>query len=241
VAVSNKEVKSSREMPLDIDLDADDRLPLDLDVNSMHRFRESTRRNRAPKPMAATSIKVGSEIVNCITLWSPAADTSKAAYSVPVSVVANNDKTVLIQSLAADTEQFQKISFAECVNRAVISPDGSLLATISDDPFLYIHERRRINKSSNQNLDHEWVKLCRIQLEGQGKVEEQHEMKGCFAVCFSISGRYLAVATQYGIIQIFEVDSITESGSLLAVFTTSRPCPGMIALPCLDRHRDDIC
>lgn len=236
VAVSLADIKASREAALDVDFDADDRLPLDLDINSMHRFRESARRNRVPKPMTAKSAKVGMEIVNCITLWMPSAGVSRTAYTIPVSVVANNDRTVIIQSLSEDAETLQKITFPACVNRAVISPDGFTLATISDDPYLYIHERRRIERSkeswinaSNPNLDYEWVQMCRIQLEGQGRAEEQHEMKGCFAVCFSSTGRYLAVATQFGIIQVFEVGTITESGSLVAVFTTSRPCAGIRA------------
>jgi WD40 repeat protein len=48
-------------------------------------------------------------------------------------------------------------------------------------------------------------------------------MRGSFAACFSKSGKYLAVATQYGLISVFDVESLPEPISPLVVFTSSRP------------------
>jgi hypothetical protein len=48
-------------------------------------------------------------------------------------------------------------------------------------------------------------------------------MRGSFAATFSKSGKYLAVATQYGIISIFDAEYLTSPESLMAVFTNSRP------------------
>jgi WD40 repeat protein len=48
-------------------------------------------------------------------------------------------------------------------------------------------------------------------------------MRGSFALSFSRSGKYLAVATQYGIISIFDAECLTETHSLMVSFTTSRP------------------
>lgn len=65
--------------------------------------------------------------------------------------------------------------------------------------------------------------MCRIQLDGQSQADTT-TMKGSFAVCFSQSGKYLAVATQYGVISVFDVETITqEDTEPLAVFTSSRP------------------
>ena len=48
-------------------------------------------------------------------------------------------------------------------------------------------------------------------------------MRGSFAACFSRSGKYLAIATQYGLISAFDTDSLPDPSSLLVVFTSSRP------------------
>lgn len=180
-------------------------------------------------PVVATIIKVGTEIINCITLWSPGEDPSDGAYKMPVAVVSNNDCSVSILDLQ-NSEVLQKLTLPDYVNRSVISPDGGLLATVSDDPFLYIHERRLKEKTKAERLDSktqvcEWTLLGRIQLEGQ-RTADKSQWRGSFALCFSRSGKYLAAATQYGVISIFDVESLKQAESLMAVytsFTSSRP------------------
>jgi hypothetical protein len=114
------------------DADPDARLPLDLDVPhraSLFEGTSSTRRSRGHHPVVADVIKVGTEIVNCITLWSPGQDTSSTAYKVPVAVVSNNDCTVSILNVKT-SETLDKLTMPDFVNRSVLSPDGTLLATI---------------------------------------------------------------------------------------------------------------
>jgi WD40 repeat protein len=233
-AVSLNQRKGTPYLSASLELDADARLPLDLDHRTF--VRESTaalHRSRAPvRPITAKAIRVGTEIVNCVTLWYPTKDATEKAYQVPVAVVSNNDCTVSILNLE-NSEVLQQLTMPDYVNRSVISPNGALLATISDDPFLYIHERQKKQKSKkdrwtpspDSNSEYEWALLCRIQLEGQ-RPAEKSEMRGSFAVCFSKSGKYLAVATQYGVISVFDVETITDTESLVAVFTTSRPSTG---------------
>lgn len=50
-------------------------------------------------------------------------------------------------------------------------------------------------------------------------------MRGSFAACFSNSGKYLAVATQYGVISVFLTEGLTKDDAdpLEVSFTTSRP------------------
>ena len=119
-------------MELTPEADPDARLPLDLDIPRRAIFVEgasATRRTRGRRPIVADVIKIGTEIVNCITLWSPGPDTSNTAYKMPVAVVSNNDCTVSILNVKT-SETLDKLTMPDFVNRSVLSPDGTLLATI---------------------------------------------------------------------------------------------------------------
>ena len=129
-AIRLEDITSSSERTPEADADA--RLPLDfdgprgaIDIDGA----STTRRSRSHRPVIADAIKIGTEIVNCITLWSPKDDASTVAYKVPVAVVANNDCTVSILN-ARTSEILDKLTLPDFVNRAVLSPDGRLLATI---------------------------------------------------------------------------------------------------------------
>ncbi|KAL2061632.1 hypothetical protein VTL71DRAFT_7009 [Oculimacula yallundae] len=171
--------------------------------------------------------KIGPEIVNCITLWSPSVGLSERAYKVPVAVVSNNDCTITILNVAT-SETLQKLKLPDFVNRTVISPDGELLVSVCDDPFLYIHKRlpkSEEKKDQHTNKDsktYEWVLEGRIQLKSQRQADRS-QMRGSFALSFSASGKYLAVATQYGIISVFDAECLTAANSLVVTFTSSRP------------------
>jgi WD40 repeat protein len=209
----------------------DSRLPLDLEpprqsipIEGPSTSRRSRGQNR---PAAAEVRKVGTEIVNCITLWSPSENASNVAYKVPVAVVSNNDCTVSVLNVRT-SETLEKLTLPDFVNRSVMSPDGRLLATICDDPFLYIHERKQKSElrkdrfETKSGLSYDWLLAGRIQLEGQYQGDKS-TMRGSFAACFSRSGKYLAIATQYGLISVFDTESLPDPGSLLVVFTSSRP------------------
>lgn len=214
-----------------LNADPDSRLPLELDPtrrtasydNEYSTRPMSTLSSRLP---TAEKIDVGTEIVNCITHWFPKDDSSEHVHNVPVAVVSNNDCTVAILDLAT-SKTIQTLTLPDLVNRAAISPDGELLVAICDDPFLYVHKRRqkvvdREWSESKAALVYEWVPAGRIQLEGQRQADKT-QMRGSFALSFSKSGQYLAVATQYGVISIFETEGLTETQSLRVAFTTSRP------------------
>ena len=221
---------SERTMDTTQEADPDERLPLDLDPSHRSTPREASsgfRRSRQNRTLTANSSKVGTEIVNCVTLWSPSENTSDRTYKIPVVVVSNNDCTVSILNVQT-SEVLQKLTLPDCVNRSVMSPDGELLVTICDDPYLYVHERQPKSEPKKERFDlrrgpsYEWALSCRIQLEGQ-REDDKSNMRGSFAATFSRSGKYLAVATQYGIISIFDAEYLTSPESLMAVFTSSRP------------------
>lgn len=102
----------------------------------------SLARARSAKNLMAESKKFGKDLVNCITLWFPPTlvPSFVGAFTEPMAVLSNNDKTVTIVRLQSQ-ETDQVISYPDCVNRAIISPDGRLLVAITDDPYLYLHER----------------------------------------------------------------------------------------------------
>jgi WD40 repeat protein len=216
------------------DTDPDARLPLDLDPSSRTTAREtsstgssfsSSRRPRGP--LSSKSSKIGQEIVNCIELWSPGPIASEAAYKIPVAVLSNNDHSVFILDVA-ESGVLEQIDFPDNVNRALISPDGTLLVSICDDPYLYLHTRVKRKPHGKGHIPadegYQWEGHGRLRLEGQ-KQSDKSNMRGSFAACFSNSGKYLAIATQYGVISIFDAETLMDEDvdSLLKVFTSSRP------------------
>lgn len=250
-------------------LSADDRLQLALDTASDSADPIPPLIPASPRPDASTNGKslvarsktFGKERVNCITLWFPPSssdDTCSGAYTQPVAVLANNDKHVTIVGLE-DQEAVDELSYPDYVNRALISPDGRLLVAICDDPYLYIHERVP-KHGPEQSLftrkdlaDFEWKLCAKTHLKSQRK-EDRSDQRGSFAACFSSTGRYLAVGTQYGVISVFETAAFTEPGfdPLITTFTSSRPkedlgairdmafCPGPFDLLAWTEHRGHV-
>ncbi|KAI1122137.1 hypothetical protein F5Y10DRAFT_254672 [Nemania abortiva] len=176
------------------------------------------------KTWTASNHKFGAQRVNCITIWQPPKPPydplQPGRYSSPVAVLANNDKTVTIVCLN-DSEALDELEYPDCVNRGVISPDGSLLVAICDDPFLYVHVRRALH--GKRGGCYEWHQLPKIRLKDQS-VRDVSDCRGSFAACFSSSGRYLAVGTQYGTISIFDVAAFTDPtrDPLVTYFSSAR-------------------
>ncbi|KAF4513509.1 hypothetical protein G6O67_000773 [Ophiocordyceps sinensis] len=195
---------------------------------------------RTNKSLIAKSMKLAKDRVNCITLWSPPTifPAFEEAYTEPVAVLANNDRTVVLVSLR-DFEQNDKsdpldvVTYPDFVNRAIISPDGRYLVAILDDPYLYVHERteRPAESPSSASGDagggRQWELKQRYLLKSQRK-NDRSDSRGSFAACFSPSGAYLAIGTQHGTISIFDTTRLSESGAepLITTFKSSRPESG---------------
>ncbi|TPX15091.1 uncharacterized protein E0L32_004921 [Thyridium curvatum] len=214
---------------LRLDFDPDERLPLDLDSPAPSDAIFSLLSRTSRRRYDVKSKKFGKERVNCITLWFPPAlvDAFAGAYTTPVAILANNDKHVTTVDLESDSSDFlDEISYPDCVNRAVISPDGRLLIAICDDPYLYIHERveKEVKGSgpfrSADRPEYEWRSFSKIHLKGQKKGDNTN-YRGSFAACFSSTGRYLAVGTQYGMICIFDVGLLHEPDEALITYFAS--------------------
>ena len=214
-----------------LNLDPDARLPLDLDGSRPEEAAFSLmERARADKAPVARSKLFGKDRVNCITLWFPPTHLERfaGAYAYPVAVLANNDRHVILVKLD-DLSSIVEVAYPDCVNRAVLSPDGRLLVAVSDDPYLYIHERVEKEVDLHGALrprgptEYEWRPCNRIQLKSQ-REDDESDSRGSFAACFSNTGKYLAVGTQYGVISIFDTGAFTEfEDGLVTCFTSSNP------------------
>ncbi len=186
-------------------------------------------RETSPQPQVKIS-KFGEEIVNCITLWFPRTGLHESVYKRPVAVLSNNDFTVTIVDLQ-DSTTLDTITLDDCVNRALLSPDGSILIAIGDDPYLHIYRRQESWTGPNnwpesdETTAFEWKRCDRVQLRGQHESQRKDDMRGSFAACFSPSGRYLAVGTQYGFISVFDAQylSCSDIDPLIVTFPSSRP------------------
>ncbi|KAI8689892.1 hypothetical protein LRP88_13808 [Fusarium phalaenopsidis] len=222
-----------------LDLDPETRLSLGLDsTRESSLFSLISRARRSNKSLIAKSMKLAKDRVNCVTLWFP--PTSLAAhdraYTEPVAILANNDRTVILVSLR-DFDQKEKIepldviTYPDFVNRALISPDGRLLIAILDDPYLYVHQRvRKPSESgsrSRESTGYQWEQTQRILLKSQRK-DDKTDSRGSFAACFSESGAYLAVGTQHGTISIFNAALLSnpDADPLITSFQSSRPHSG---------------
>lgn len=127
------------------------------------------------------------------------------------------------------------IGYPDYVNRAIISPDGRLLISILDDPYLYIHER--VEKGSDSGSrprggrEYCWKEKQRLLLKSQRK-DDRSDSRGSFAACFSTSGAYLAVGTQHGTVSVFDATLLTDldADPLITTFASSRPETGAGAI-----------
>jgi WD40 repeat protein len=141
-----------------------------------------------------------------------------------IAVMTNNDHTVRIFSLTQSCS-LDTLHFPTAMNHATISPDGSLLVAVGDEPHAYFHRRVTSGSIQVQNgpvlLRNEWQLLAyyfksRVQKMGM-----------CFTTAFSPSGHICAVASQHGIITIFDTSSIQaaedDDDAIIEVFRSSRP------------------
>ncbi|OHF01475.1 hypothetical protein CORC01_03231 [Colletotrichum orchidophilum] len=226
---------------LPIGVDSESPRPQDSIFGLLSHSRRMNMGTRLDKSVIAKSQKLARDRVNCITMWFPpaAGPMHHGAYTEPAAVLANNDKTVVLVGLRDfdnqdKVEPLDIVTYPDYVNRAIISPDGRLLCAILDDPYLYIHHRTEAPIDENgpfrndDKVEYRWELCGKILLKSQRR-DDGSDSRGSFAACFSNTGAYLAVGTQYGTISVFDVASLTDpdvADPLLTSFTSSRPMAG---------------
>lgn len=166
----------------------------------------------------------GDQILNCITMWFPDDDAEEGAYTDPVAVIASNDNHMYIVDIGSKN-LIQKLPHEEPVNLGQISPDGSVMVVVGDDPYMHVYKRTRVShnpKLGSASDTFEWEKFSQTKLPGQ-RLGNTDDMRGSFTGSFS--HRYLAIGTQYGEIAIFQIEDLKtlHYPKPAVVFKSTRP------------------
>ncbi|KAI9795072.1 MAG: hypothetical protein M1816_000094 [Peltula sp. TS41687] len=161
-------------------------------------------------------IELGGSITNSVTLFQ-APLGSAGADDGPVAILSNNDKTVRIFSLLKN-RLLTTLDFAIQMNHATIRPDGEMLVAVGDEAYAYFYKRTATEKNHSS---WQWELLRKYELTRAPDPTND----GCFATAFSSSGQYCAVASQDGIITIFDTDYVGSKfdDAIIEVLPSSRP------------------
>ena len=141
-----------------------------------------------------------------------------------ISSYRNNDKTIRIFSLS-QSRILQTLDFPTPMNHATISPDGNLLVACGDEPRAFFCRRKRLANSTGNGVSafarYEWHEIADPQLT----MAAPKDM--CFSTAFSPSGHICAVASQAGIVTVFDTclirDNLEADEAVLDVLQSSRP------------------
>ena len=114
------------------------------------------------------------------------------------------------------------------MNHATIAPDGKLLLAVGDEPQAFFCGRTSLPSLPNDGepayARYEWHEIA------EPKLSLAHSSDACFSTAFSPSGHICAVASQTGIITIFDTsmvrDDMDPDDAVLDVLKSSRPCLG---------------
>lgn len=105
------------------------------------------------------------------------------------------------------------------MNYATISPDGELMVAVGDKPQAFFCRR---SHSASYPMQSSWRVIA------EPKLSLAHSQDCCFSSAFSPSGHVCAVASQTGIITIFDTSLVREDmepdEAVLEVIRSSRPC-----------------
>lgn len=105
------------------------------------------------------------------------------------------------------------------MNYATISPDGELMVAVGDKPQAFFCRR---SLSASHPMQSSWRVIA------EPKLSLAHSQDCCFTIAFSPSGHICAVASQTGIITIFDTSLVRADmepdEAVLEVIRSSRPC-----------------
>ncbi|KAI9678496.1 MAG: hypothetical protein M1829_002094 [Trizodia sp. TS-e1964] len=162
---------------------------------------------------------LGGLITNSVTIFQPEVPDEYT----PLAVISNNDKTIKIFSLS----QFMLISSLDLpfpVNYATISPNGEFLVAVGDEPVVHFYKRayRRgwfvdeERSTHHCNSTWNWAPCSTTSL--------RPSLDGCFTAAFSPSSHLCAVASQDGLITIFDMKLVDgDDDAVIKTMPSSRP------------------
>ena len=120
----------------------------------------------------------------------------------------------------------ETLQFPVPMNHASISPDGKLLLAVGDRHTAFFCKRVRLPSALSDGVStyarYEWHEIAGVKL---GLVESKDD--ACFSTAFSPSGHLCAVATQNGMVTIFNTalinDDMDADEAVIEVLRSSRP------------------
>lgn len=136
----------------------------------------------------------------------------------------NNDHSITIYSLT-QSRILNSLHFPTAMNHASISPNGELLVAAGDEPRAFFC-RRTQSTSIAVDADtvfarYEWRMIAKPILNATDSRD------ACFATAFSPSGHICAVASQMGVITVFDTnmlgDDVEADEAVTDVLRSSRP------------------
>ena len=108
------------------------------------------------------------------------------------------------------------------MNHATISPDQELLVAVGDEPRAFFCKRIRLTSPGETSYaNYEWLEIA------DPKLSLAHPRDACFTTAWSPSGHVCAVASQTGVVTIFDtsriIDGMEEDEAVIDVLKSSRP------------------
>ena len=136
----------------------------------------------------------------------------------------NNDQTVRVFSLT-QSRVLGRLHFPTPMNHATLSPDQELLVAVGDEPRAFFCKRIRLpSLGETSYASYEWLVIAEPRLTLADPTD------ACFTTAWSPSGHVCAVASQTGIITIFDtsriMDDMEEDEAVIDVLKSSRPVLG---------------
>ena len=114
------------------------------------------------------------------------------------------------------------------MNHASMSPDGKLLLAVGDESRVFFCRRVSLPSAAVlgglSSARYEWHEVC------DPKISLADSLDACFTTAFSPSGHICAVASQSGVIAIYDTalieDGMDGDAAVIHVLRASRPCVG---------------
>ncbi|KAF6240984.1 hypothetical protein HO173_000777 [Letharia columbiana] len=208
--------------------EVDELLPLDLDPEYRRTISDPSVVLQWPRPSHGSSYELqthelGADIVNSITIHLLRSEKNCREDEV-VAVLANNDQSVRIFSLT-QSRLLETLEFPIAMNHASISPDGKLLLAVGDRHTAFFCKRVRLPSALSDGVSsyasYEWHEIAGL------KLSLAESKDACFSTAFSPSGHICAVASQNGVITIFDTalihDDMDAEEAVIDVLRSSRP------------------
>ena len=135
----------------------------------------------------------------------------------------NNDKTAQIFSLS-QMKPLVTLTYVTQMNHASMSPDGNLILAVGDRGQAFFHRRIPFENSSIGDkafMAYGWMAVA------EPLLRQVSDIDACFATGFSPSGHRCVVASEGGIITVFDTslvnDEMEGEDAVVCIMKTSRP------------------